>query len=144
MKSNRRKHKRFGLKNTLIQFHGEKLLWGRIVDISKNGMKVLSNMKFEEGEIIQVKFNIWNVASLPVNQDYYKLKIKITWVRQTSEKKGFQFCCGASFVEVDDENRKQLNIINDSLNKVKKMSDIEIEKLLSEVRVNLENMEKPK
>jgi len=144
MKSDKRQFKRFDLKNTLIQFHAEKLVWGRIVDISKNGMKVLSNLKFEEGEILQVKFNIWNVASLPVNQDYLTFKIKITRVRPTSEKKGFKFCCGASFLEVDDENRKQLNLINDSLNKVKKMSDVEIDKLLSDVRVNLENMGKSK
>ncbi len=144
MKSNKRKHKRFDLNNTLIQFNREKPRWGRILDISQKGLNVLSNLKFEEGEIVKVKFNPRNVPSLQVNQDYLTFKIKIEWTRPTSEKKGIKTSYGASFFEMGDENMKQLKAINDSLDKMKKKGDIKIENLLSDVRVFLENMGRPK
>jgi hypothetical protein len=139
----KRKDKRFSIGNTLIQFHGKKPRWGRLMDISQNGLKVLSNMNFEEGEIVQAKFYTRSVPSRPVKQEYLILKMKIVWKHPNTEKKGMKNFYGASFVEVSDESMKQINFIIDKLSKVKKMSASEIEKLLSDVRLFLERMDKP-
>lgn len=144
MKSEKRNHKRFNLKNTLVQFPEEKGKWGRIVDISKSGLKVLCNMKFKDGETTIVAIRIKKISNMLSSNDYMRLKMKIVWKQPNAEGQGSKICYGALFVDVGDAERKQLNFFVDKVKMKEKMSDKDIENVLSDVGAYLQFLRKQK
>ena len=138
--TNLRTDKRFSLKNALIGFPEEEKYWGKIINISKGGFKILSviDTDFEKGKILNVVIDFRSVPDQALYPNHFELKIKIVWKYPDSKKNGPNSYYGACFADLGAKEKEILHSLFESIDRSKKISDDDIDNVLKEIDLYLE------
>lgn len=140
VEANLRMYKRFSLKNALIGFPEEEKHWGKIINISKGGFKILSviDTDFGKGKVLNVVIDFRSVPDQALKPNHFELKIKIVWKYQDSKIKGPNSSYGACFADLGAKEKEMLHSLFESIDRSKKISDDDIDNVLKEIDLYLE------